>query len=356
MHCMFVKKQTFIICIGLIFISTFGYSQIGGSRSFSFLQLPSSAKITALGGYTSIANDADLSSITQNPSLLNQRMDNTWSLNICNYFQDIQYGYIGTAYNVKDIGMFAIGLNYINYGTFVLRDDIGNELGTFKANENTFNVSYSRAFRKFKYGVSSKFLFSSLESYRSSGVALDLGGSYTDSASGLGLSFSLLNVGSQVKTFAGNTESIPFEARFAVSKKLKHAPFRFTLTLHDLQKFDLTYEDAFNSSNQIDLSTGLPIKKEYTIADKLMRHVSLGTELLFSENFNIRVGYNHQLRKELSIEERPGTVGFSWGFGIRVKKINFSYGSAKYHLAGNTNMFSLSVNPSDFYRKKKDRT
>ena len=25
-------------------------------------------------------------------------------------------------------------------------------------------------------------------------------------------------------------------------------------------------------------------------------------------------------------------------------------------LAGNTNMFSLSVNPSDFYRKKKDRT
>ena len=141
MHCMFVKKQTLILCIGLIFISTFGYSQIGGSRSFSFLQLPSSAKITALGGYTSIANDADLSSITQNPSLLNQRMDNTWSLNICNYFQDIQYGYISTAYNVKDIGMFAIGLNYINYGTFVLRDDIGNELGTFKANENTFNVS-----------------------------------------------------------------------------------------------------------------------------------------------------------------------------------------------------------------------
>jgi len=28
---------------------------------------------------------------------------------------------------------------------------------------------------------------------------------------------------------------------------------------------------------------------------------------------------------------------------------------AKYHLAGNTNMFSLAVNPSDFYRKKKDK-
>lgn len=356
MPIMFVKKQLVFIITGILLIGNNGYAQLGGSKSFAYLQLPSSAKITALGGYTSIANTADIPSITQNPSLLNQRMHNTWSLNICNYFQDIQYGYIATAFKVKDVGMFGIGVNYVNYGTFILRDDIGNELGTFKANENTFNLSYSRAFRKFNYGISSKFLFSTLESYRSTGIALDLGGSYTDSINGFGLSFSLLNVGSQVKTYTGGFEALPFEARFAVSKKLKHAPFRFTLTLHDLQKFDLTYEDALNGSNQIDLSTGLPIKKEYSFTDKLMRHVGLGTELLFTENFNIRFGYNHQLRKELSIEERPGTVGFSWGFGIKVKKINFSYGSAKYHLAGNTNMFSLSVNPSDFYRKKKDRT
>jgi hypothetical protein len=135
---------------------------------------------------------------------------------------------------------------------------------------------------------------------------------------------------------------------------LKHAPFRFTVTLHNLQKFDLTYDDLYSSTNQIDLSTGLPIKKTYSITDKLMRHVAFGTELLFTDNFNIRVGYNHQLRKELSLEEKPGTIGFSWGFGLRVKKINISYGSAKYHLAGNTNMFSLSVNPSDFYRKKRN--
>lgn len=356
MHGMSVKKYFLLSLTAMLIMSTSGFAQIGGSRSFSFLQLPASAKITALGGYSSIALDGELPNVTQNPSLLNERMDNIWSLNICNYFQDIQYGHIATAFLVKDVGMFGIGINYINYGTFILRDDIGNDLGSFKANENTINFSYSRGFRQFKYGATTKLLFSSLESYRSSGVALDLGGSYADSASGLGLSFSLLNVGSQVKTYTGNREAIPFEARFAVSKRLKHAPFRFTLTLHNLQKFDLTYDDALNGSNQIDLSTGLAIKKKYSVTDKLMRHVALGTELLFSENFNLRFGYNHQLRRELAIDEKPGTVGFSWGFGIRVKKINFSYGSAKYHLAGNTNMFSLSVNPSDFYRKKKDRT
>lgn len=355
MHGMSTKKLTVVLFLLLIFVQFKGYSQIGGSKSFAFLQLPSSAKITALGGYTSIANENDLASVTQNPSLLNSRMDNVWSLNICNYFQDIQYGHIASAFDIKNIGTFGIGVNYINYGSFVLRDDIGNDLGTFKANENTFNFSYASKYKQFRYGATTKLLFSSLDTYRSSGVALDLGGSYTDSASGLGLSFSLLNVGSQVKKYTGETEALPFEARFAVSKRLKHAPFRFTVTLHNLQKFDLTYDDALNGTNQIDLSTGLAIKKNYTITDKLMRHVALGTELLFSENFNLRFGYNHQMRREMAIDEKPGTVGFSWGFGLRVKKISFSYGMAKYHLAGNTNMFSLAVNPSDFYRKKKDK-
>lgn len=356
MHGMFAKKLLLVGLTLFLFTNKTTYSQIGGSKSFAFLQLPSSAKITSLGGYNAVVSDNDLPNITQNPSLLNHRMDNMWSLNVCNYFQDIQYGYIATAFKVQEVGMFGIGLNYINYGNFVMRDDIGNEQGSFKANENTFNLSFARPYKQFNYGANVKFLFSTLESYRSTGIALDLGGSYTDSASGLGLSFSLLNVGSQVKTYYGNNEAVPFEARFAVTKKLAHAPFRFTLTLHNLQKFDLTYDDELNSSNQIDLSTGLPIQKKYNIGDKLMRHVALGTEFLLSENFNLRVGYNHQQRRELSIEEKPGTVGFSWGFGLRIKKINISYGSARYHLSGSTNMFSLALNPSDFYRKKKDRT
>ncbi len=354
MHAMKLKK---IVSIGILScLSTFAFAQLGGSRGFAFLNLPASAKITSLGGYHAVVADNDLANITQNPSLLNYRMNNMWGLNICNYFQDIQYGHISTAFQVKDVGMFGMGVNYINYGDFVMRDDIGNEQGSFKANENTFNLSYARPFKQFSYGATMKLLFSTLESYRSTGLALDLGGSYTDSASGLGISFVLLNVGSQVKTYYGNTESLPFEARFSVSKRLAHAPFRFTLTLHNLQKFDLTYEDELSSTNQIDLATGLPVKEKFSFGDKLMRHVAVGTEFLLTENLNLRVGYNHQQRKELAIAEKPGTVGFSWGFGLRVKKINISYGSARYHLSGSTNMFSLSLNPNDFYRKKKSNT
>lgn len=355
MQVMKLNKLFFALICSVVMMSMQknSFAQIGGSRVYSFMELPYSAKSTALGSYHSIVWDNDLSNAFQNPSLLNPKMNNVWSLNVNNYVSDIQYGYIATAFDVNKKGMISLGVNYIDYGNLVMRDEIGNEQDSFKANENAFNVTYSNAYKQFRYGVNLKTIFSNLATYRSTAVAVDLGGSYVDSSSGLGLSFSVLNIGSQVSTYYGNTENLPFEALFTVTKKLKYAPFRFSLTLHDLQKFDLTYKDPNDQSNQIDINTGKPIVQSFTIADKLMRHVAVGTELLLSENFNLRVGYNHQRRRELYLENKPATVGFSWGFGIRVKKINISYGSAKYHVSGNSNMFSISLNPTDFYRKKK---
>ena len=81
-------RKLYFLIINLVLLSSLhSYAQLGGGTSFTFLRLPSSAKITALGGYSSIAADAELANVTQNPSLLNNRMDNIWSLNICNYFK-----------------------------------------------------------------------------------------------------------------------------------------------------------------------------------------------------------------------------------------------------------------------------
>lgn len=330
-----------------------GFSQIGGSSSYSFLGMPVSARTTGLGSYAPNVLDRDLSNAYQNPSLLNAKMHNQWTLNVCNSFADSKYGYFATAYDLKKYGTVSMGVHYQDYGDFTARDVVGNEVGSFKANESAFVLGYGRAYEQFRIGTNVKFLFSNIESYQSSAIALDLSGSYTDSASGLGLSFILLNIGTQTTTFANEKEPLPFEAIFSASKRLKHAPFRFTLTLHNLQKFDLTYNDPNNSSNQIDLSTGEAIATEFSFADKLMRHVAVGTEVLLSENFQLRVGYNHQRRREMALDVKPGAAGFSWGFGMKIKKVGISYGAARYHLAASTNMFSLSVNPNDFVKKKK---
>jgi len=74
----------------------------------------------------------------------------------------------------------------------------------------------------------------------------------------------------------------------------------------------------------------------------------VGIELLPSEHFYVAVGYNHRRRQELGVSEKMSTSGYSWGFGFKVYKFHFAYGSARYHLAGSSNHFSISTNITNF--------
>jgi hypothetical protein len=47
-------------------------------------------------------------------------------------------------------------------------------------------------------------------------------------------------------------------------------------------------------------------------------------------------------------DENPGTVGFSWGFGLKISKLHFSYARSAYHLAGSPNQFTVLTRFSDW--------
>jgi len=79
-----------------------------------------------------------------------------------------------------------------------------------------------------------------------------------------------------------------------------------------------------------------------------MRHVILGVEILPSDNFTLRAGYNYQRRQELKFDDRLSTVGFSLGFGIKIKRFRFDFATSRFHLAGSSNLFSLAINLNDF--------
>ena len=75
-----------------------------------------------------------------------------------------------------------------------------------------------------------------------------------------------------------------------------------------------------------------------------MRHAVLGVEILPSDNFSIRAGYNYQRRQELKFDERLSTVGFSMGFGLKIKRFRLDFATSRFHLAGSSNLFSLVIN------------
>ena len=60
-----------IVTYLLVLLSTTGFAQIGGTNTFSFLDLPTAARSTALGGASTAIWDKDVNLGYANPALLN---------------------------------------------------------------------------------------------------------------------------------------------------------------------------------------------------------------------------------------------------------------------------------------------
>ncbi|HYW97030.1 MAG TPA: type IX secretion system protein PorQ [Bacteroidales bacterium] len=351
-----MKRKTLTL---LFFLSIFtaGYSQIGGSYTYAFLNQANSARVAALGGKSIAIPDADLNLPFHNPSLLSPEMHNNLVLNYVGYFDDIKYGYVSYARSYGKLGNFAAGIHYVNYGTFPYADENGVRNGnTFTASEYAMNLIYSRPIDTFlTVGINVKPVYSVFESYSSIGIAADLGVTYHNPTSLFTAAVVLRNIGTQITTYYGTAERehLPFEIQAGLSQKLAHAPFRFSLLFQQLQHWDMTYESSLDNSNVYNTlsNDAPPASKIETFGDNLMRHTIFGLEFMPGKNFFLGFGYNYQRRQELKIAPRVGMVGFSWGFGLKISKFQFSYGRATYHLAGASNHFSLSTNLSEFYRK-----
>lgn len=352
-------KNKFYISIIIIIVSFFikidTQAQVGGNGTYSFLNLSNSARITAMGGHSFAIQDNDINLALVNPSLINENMNNHLSLSFVDYFSDINYGYALYSRTFKKVGSFTGGVQYLNYGDFILADETGQNLGNFKAADYCMNIGWGKALdSNFSIGANLKGIYSNLETYSSGGVAVDIAGTYNNPANNFTASLLFSNIGRQIKPYTdGNYERLPFEIQIALSKKLKHVPFRLSIAATHLEKFDLTYESSVNTEPAVDPLTNEPSNPEKVadFADKVMRHFVIGGELLISKNLNVRLGYNYQRRKEMRIESKGSTVGFSWGFGIRISHFQLSFARAKYHLYGSPNNITLTTNLSNFFKK-----
>jgi hypothetical protein len=342
-----MRKPSLLILL-LVLTYTAAQAQIGGEYTYDFLNLTNSARMAALGGNQIAINDSeDLNVSYNNPSLLKPDMRNQLAINYVDYFAGINYGYASYSFGLPLPGNFAAGIHYINYGKFTEALETGEKTGsTFGAAEYALNLIWSNSYNQFTYGINLKPILSTMENYQSFGLAADLGITYFSKNQGTTVALVARNVGTQLKTYyeGAEKESIPFDLQFGVSQQLQHAPIRIAATLQHLQKWNL-------AKAQKDDSGTTTVYTEDSFAKKLMRHVVLGVELLPSANFTIRAGYNYQLRQEMKLDEKMSTVGFSWGFGFRIKRFQINYGSARYHLAGSSNLISVAINLNEGLRR-----
>jgi len=319
------------------------YAQLGGESTYQFLNLVSSPRQAALGGKVITNFDYDVVGGLYNPAAINVEMDNQLALNYSSYLGGISYGTAAYAYTWdRHVQTFHIGMTYINYGTFDGYDQSGNSTGTFTGNEAalSFGYAYQVPFTDFYLGANGKIITSSLEQYSSIGGAVDIAAMYINERLDFHAALVVRNLGTQFTTYAGMQEKLPLEINFGMSQTLENVPIRWHLTFENLQQWPIGESNPARATTDLD---GNQTQEKVGFLNETLRHTIIGAELFPDRGFSIRAGYNFRRAEELRIVNQRNFSGLSFGIGIKLNKMRFSYSHARYSGASNTSFFGLQI-------------
>lgn len=322
-----------IICLGIGI-----NAQSRSGNVFEFLDLPSTSRLTALGGSHAVQGADDVGFVIHNPAMLRDSLSKSVSLNFTPLKGGVKSGSVAYVYHYDKIkATIAIAIQYVNYGSFDEIDEWGCNQGKFIAQDAAVYMSCSRSLTpSFSMGASIKPIFGRYAEYGSVGIAMDLGCYYHHNNGRFRLGATIRNLGAQIKRFddAEANEHLYTDMRIGLSYKAEHAPFRFTVSMKDIFHWNL-------ATNR---------QKGISFGDNLFRHFVIGTEFIPTRNFYVAFGYNQRQHKENRDSQVGGAAGISWGLGLRVAKIDISYGMGKYHTAGAANSITLSTNLNRFVK------
>lgn len=300
----------------------------GGESAFNFLRLPYSSRVAALGGNNISVIDDDLSLSMHNPALLINATDKTLDLSFMTYMSGSKVA--GAAFN-KTFGersAGAVAARYVDYGKFDGYTPDNIFTGTFRAMDIELDFIYCYLLsERWSGGVAGKFIYSQYESLNSLAIGVDLGLNYYDPDHDFSASLTFKNLGGQVMTFEEKHEIMPIDIQLGLTKRLAHAPILLSATLTDLHRWKSTH--FYNADGSKD-----------NFGELLLKHITLGADILIGDNFYASVGYNYRMSRELSTGK--GLAGFSLGAGIHINKVKFSASYSKLHISSSSLLFNIA--------------
>lgn len=332
----------------LVLLCTGAKAQVnGGQFAFEYLRLPNSPHVTALGGMNVANPTPDISLALQNPALMRPELHNQVSFNYNNFYSGISNANLAYGYFMPKINTaFALGVQYLNYGSFAQTDNLGNETGTFKAADFAISFAASKQYKeRWRYGATVKMAQSKLADVSATALLADVGIAYEDTANFITIGAVAKNMGFMAKQYTsgkGNSEPLPFDLQLGISKRFKHLPLRLFTTIHHLYEWDVRYNNPDDKkNNSVFGSADTTVSKSFT--DNLFRHFIFGAEVTIAKRLAVTVAYNHMRRKEMALEDKKGSAGFSFGGSIYLNKFQIHYARSFYSIAGAYNEFGLNI-------------
>ncbi len=187
-----------------------------GTTGFVFLNLPVSARFTAMGETGITLNDVGADGLFINPGLIARGKSRT-SITATHgqWYGDSKHQTLGFSHNFGNFGSVGIMFNYFDFGDIqktraLFPDEVGNlsegdnnlyyDLGTYNAGAYALGVAYSRYLTlNFTFGTTMKYVRESIDSYYADNLLLDLGFVYN---TGIGS----MRIGTFLKNFGLETE------------------------------------------------------------------------------------------------------------------------------------------------------
>jgi hypothetical protein len=311
-----IRRNSFA---GLIFFVLFTSPMFAaGTTIFDFLRTDVGARAAALGGSYVTAVD-DPNSIFYNPAGLGSISSTKVSFGYFKDLLDVNAGYASYASQVSGIGAIGLGVVYTNYGTFQQNDAEGNTTGSFGAGDLAISAGYGGAlYPNLHFGVTGKYIYSTIAGYNASGAAADFGLQYIAVPGRILLGAALTNVGTELNPYMTTNEPLPVDAKIGMTILPEHLPATVMID------FDRLNDNVDNLSDWL-------------------RAFSVGVEFTASPSFSLRFGYNNSERQDLTLGSSAGLTGLSFGAGIVEDVYMFDYSFNSLGGIGGLHRISVGV-------------
>ena len=311
-------KKGLLVVISVL-LSVLGIHAQESQEVYSFLRLPVSAHVAALGGDNITLTDDDATLIFHNPALISGVSDKSLNLNFMTYMEGAKTASASFVKAYKERGTWGVAAQYMDYGTMKQTTVDNVETGDFSARDIALAGTFAYMLSdRISGGITGRFVTSHIASYNSAAVAVDLGLNYADEERGWSLSAVAKNLGGQIKAYEDDFERIPLDLQVGISKRLIGSPLRLSATLSRLNNWD----------------------------QGLIKHVAVGADLLLGENIYVAAGYNFRRSSEMKISDNDGEsshgAGLSLGAGLQLQRFKLHVAYAKYHVSASSLLINVS--------------
>ena len=336
-----------LLCLGMA-VSTVAQQANG---TYAFLKATNSARVAALGGLPLAVLDGDIQTSLFNPGTISSEMNNKIGLLYVDYYADINFGTAQYARSFDKIGDFAATVQFHNYGKFQETTEGSVNVGSFSCSDYSVNLGWGRRLTPhWSVGAAIKYAGLQYEAYSAGALAVDVAGNYRSDAGWI-FSLTARNIGIQLFNHFDNRDvRLPFALDLGVSKRLDHLPLTVMFWYDDIQRWKKVYDDPLNLDSNIDPFTG-EVQQEKPLArfgKNVLCHVVVGGEFHIGKNLKLRAAYNYGQRYAMDVPDERTLVGFSAGFGVKIKMFELSYARARQSINNAPNYFSLTLDLNKF--------